>query len=184
MANTKQQNLNKWAVLIWALLLYFAIHEGAKILYALFTGTYVDISFISLQYEAKIDIKSMSHAQQCCFWLIGSIATTFIGYIFFILTGKLLKSDRHWVHAFSYYITIVFMLLDPVYLGIASLMIEGGDMSGINTVMNEQIVRLIAELISIVNVILILKYFLPKHKTAWKDKKDTIKEHGANAKFV
>ncbi len=168
MANTNQQNLGKWAALIWALLLYFVIHEGIKMLYALCVGASVHVSFVSLQYEAMVDIGTMTHSQQCVFWLIGSVCTTVVGYMMFLLTDKILKVNRPWMHAFDYYLTIVLLVVDPVYLGIVSLMMEGGDMSGIGTVMDEQVVRLIAELVSIANVFVIIKYFLPKHRIAWR----------------
>lgn len=168
MANTNQQNLGKWAALIWALLLYFIIHEGIKMLYALCVGASVHVSFVSLQYEAMVDITTMTTFQQCVFWLIGSVCTTVAGYIMFFLTDKILQLHKQWTHVFDYYLTIVLLVVDPVYLGIVSLMMEGGDMDGIRTVMNEQVVRLVAELVSIANVFIIIKYFLPKHRVAWK----------------
>ncbi|MCM1311862.1 MAG: hypothetical protein NC206_00780 [Bacteroides sp.] len=167
MANTNQQNLGKWAALIWALLLYFIMHEGIKMLYALCAGASVQVSFVSLKYEAAVDVFSMTHSQQCVFWLIGSVFTTVSGYIMLLFTDRILHYRKHWIHAFDYYLTIVLLVLDPVYLGIASLMMEGGDMSGIKTVMNEQVVRLMAELVAIANVFVIVKYFLPKHRNAW-----------------
>lgn len=61
---------------------------------------------------------------------LSSVVTVLIGYGLFVFSPKILKLNSQPLKNYMYYVTFVFLLLDPVYISLLSIFV-GGDINGI-----------------------------------------------------
>lgn len=113
-----------------ALAAYYLVHEGAHLLYALFTGVLKQINFMGLGVQIDVYAEHMTNMQLGIFCLVGALATFCIGYLLAALARSICRAHSKLLRAVLYYITIAFLLLDPLYLSILCGFFGGGDMNG------------------------------------------------------
>ena len=153
--------------LLSAIIAYYLIHEGAHLIYALFTGVFKKINFMGLGMQIDIYSENMTQAQLGVFCLVGSVATLLFAYILIALIGKIAKLSSKAIKACAYYITIAMLLIDPLYLSILCGFFGGGDMNGIKLLVPEVVARIIYGVILLVNALIFIKVVLPKYKIAF-----------------
>lgn len=68
-----------------------------------------------------------------------------------------------------YYITIAFLLTDPIYLSILCGFFGGGDMNGISLLIPELIARLIFGMLGLIHLFVIIKVVVPSYSIAFKN---------------
>ena len=153
--------------LLSAIIAYYLIHEGAHLIYALFTGVFKQINFMGLGIQVDIYSEKMTQAQLGVFCLVGSVATLLFAYILIALIGKITKISSKVLKACAYYITIAMLLIDPLYLSVLCGFFGGGDMNGIKFLIPEVAVRIIYGIILITNALVFTKVVLPKYKVAF-----------------
>ena len=61
--------------LLFAVLAYYVIHEGAHLVYALCTGVFKEIKFMGLGMQIDVYEDRMSKVQRGIFCVAGSVAT-------------------------------------------------------------------------------------------------------------
>ena len=98
-----------------AVVVYYLVHEGAHLLYALFAGVFKQINFMGIGVQIDVYAGRMSEAQLGAFCLAGAVATFCGGYALVALAGKICCAKSKLLRAALYYITIAFLLLDPLY---------------------------------------------------------------------
>lgn len=77
---------------IWilaAVVVYYLVHEGAHLLYALFAGVFKQINFMGIGMQIDVYAGRMSEAQLGAFCLAGAVATFCGGYALVALAGKI-----------------------------------------------------------------------------------------------
>ena len=153
--------------LLSAIVAYYLIHEGAHLIYALFTGVFKQINFMGLGMQIDIYSEKMAQAQLGVFCLLGSVATLLFAYILIALIGKIAKISSKVFKACAYYITIAMLLIDPLYLSFLCGFFGGGDMNGIKFLIPEVVARIIYGIILMTNALVFVKVVLPKYKTAF-----------------
>lgn len=153
--------------LLSAVLSYNLIHEGAHLLYALFTGTFKTINFMGLGVQIDVYAERMTESQLGVFCLMGTVATFVAGVFLVLATEKICKVKFLPFRACMYYITIAMLLLDPVYLSLLYGFFGGGDMNGISMLIPETVARVGFGVLLIVNVIVFWKLVLPKYRKAF-----------------
>ena len=153
--------------LLSAIIAYYLIHEGAHLIYALFTGVFKQINFMGLGMQIDIYSERMTQAQLGVFCLVGSVATLLFAYILIALIGKIAKISSKVFKACAYYITIAMLLIDPLYLSVLCGFFGGGDMNGIKLLIPEVVARIIYGIILITNALVFVKIVLPKYKSAF-----------------
>lgn len=163
-----KRNLRKWTALFIAVICYFLPHEGAYWIYARCIGTFKQINFIGTGIQVDIYRELMSDVQLGIFCLVGSVATIISGYILMALTQKFLLMKSNYLRAITYYLTIAFLVADPLYLSILSLFVGGGDMNGIILIMPEFFVRTVSGMIAAINIFIIIKLIIPKYREAYQ----------------
>ena len=99
-----------------ALAAYYLVHEGAHLLYALFTGVLKQINFMGLGVQIDVYAEHMTNMQLGIFCLVGALATFCIGYLLAALARSICRAHSKLLRAVLYYITIALLLLDPLYL--------------------------------------------------------------------
>lgn len=163
-------NTRKWLGLISAVLLYYIIHEGSHLIVALIYGVFEKIRILGLGVQIVANTELLTDIQTAIFCVIGSVSTLIIGYLLVLLTGKIVKSKSKIVKAISYYTTIAFMILDPLYLAVIYKFVGGGDMNGILLFgIPEIILQLIFGCIALINIFLILKKVYPAYKESFNN---------------
>lgn len=127
------RNTRKWFALLWTILLYYIIHEGAHIVAALLMGTFQRIRIVGfgLGVQVVANTTVMTNVQLFVFCIVGAIATLFVGYVLVLKRQSILKNKNKVVRAIGYYATLVFLMLDPIYLSVLHNFMGGGDMNGI-----------------------------------------------------
>jgi len=163
------KKIRQYIGLLVAITSYYIIHEGAHLIYALTTGTFKQINFLSLGIQIDIHNELMSNTELGIFCLVGSIATLLTGYILVLLIHKIKNITVNTVKAIIYYITISMLMIDPLYLSILYVFFGGGDMNGISLLIPDVIARIIYGVILVINTILFIKIVLPKYKLMFKD---------------
>lgn len=159
------KNLRKWFALICAILLYYVIHEGSHLIVALRYGVFKKIKILGLGIQVVTNIELLTDLQKAIFCLVGSISTLITAYILVAFTKKIVKSKNNFFKAISYYTTLGFLLLDPLYLTIIYKFVGGGDMNGILLFgIPEILIQLFFLIITIVNILLIIKKVYPTYK--------------------
>ena len=154
--------------LFGAIISYYIIHEGAHLAYALITGVYKQVNIIGLGVQIDVFAEKMTDNQMGMFCLVGSLATIITGYILVGVISILIKSPSDIFKACMYYVTIIMMFMDPLYLCVLCSIFGGGDMNGISLIISEIAARVIYGILFIVNAVIFIKVVLPKYKMAFQ----------------
>ena len=148
---------------------YYLVHEGAHLLYALFAGVFKQINFMGIGVQIDVYAGRMCEAQLGAFCLAGAVATFCGGYALVALAGKICCAKSKLLRATLYYITIAFLLLDPLYLSILCGFFGGGDMNGIDLLCPEWAARCLFGVLLIANALVFWKRVLPVYKKSFAE---------------
>ena len=161
------KRIRQYAGLLAAIISYYIIHEGAHFIYALMIGTFKSINIMGLGIQIDVFNEKMTDLQMGIFCIVGSLATLIAGYILVAMRDKIAKSDSKMFKACMYYITIIMLFLDPLYLSLLCGFVGGGDMNGITYLAPEFTVRISYGLIFILNAGIFIQDVLPRYKTSF-----------------
>ncbi len=150
-----------------AIVAYYIIHEGAHLVYALALGVFKKIKFMGIGMQIDVYDTNMTDMQMGVFCLSGAVATFVFGYALVLLCGQICKVQNKPFRAIMYYITIIMLLLDPLYLSILCGFFGGGDMNGISLLVPELAARIGFGVLLIVNGFVFWKAVLPKYTDAF-----------------
>lgn len=85
-----------------AVVVYYLVHEGAHLLYALFAGVFKQINFMGIGVQIDVYAGRMSEAQLGAFCLAGAVATFCGGYALAALAGKISRAKSKLLRATLY----------------------------------------------------------------------------------
>lgn len=161
------KSMRQYIGLFSAIIAYYVIHEGAHLVYALCIGVFKQINIIGLGMQIDVYADQMTSEQLGVFCILGSVATTIVAYGLVILADKIKKMSSKVFKACMYYITIIMLLMDPLYLSLLCGMFGGGDMNGISLLIPELAARIGYGILLVVNVVVFFKVVLPKYKASF-----------------
>ena len=147
-----------------AIVAYYLIHEGAHLLYAVCTGVFKQINFMGLGVQIDVYAERMTDAQLGIFCLVGALATFCAAYLVAALARSICHAKSKLLRAVLYYITIAFLLLDPLYLSVLCGFFGGGDMNGIALLCPEWAARCLFGALLLVNGLVFWKRVLPVYR--------------------
>ena len=150
-----------------ALAAYYLVHEGAHLLYALLTGVFKQINFMGLGVQIDVCAERMTDTQLSIFCLVGALATFCVGYLLAALARSICHAKSKLLRAVLYYITIAFLLLDPLYLSILCGFFGGGDMNGIALLCPEWAARSLFGVLLLANGLVFWKQVLPIYQQSF-----------------
>ena len=150
-----------------AVLMYYIIHEGAHLIYALSVGAFRQINFMGLGVQIGIYEEQMSNLQLGIFCLSGAAATMVTAYVLTLTASQICKADTKIFKACLYYITIAMLLIDPLYLSILCGFFGGGDMNGIALLFPEWAARIFFGAMLVIHCLLFWRIVLPMYKRAF-----------------
>ena len=150
-----------------ALAAYYLVHEGAHLLYALLTGVFKQINFMGLGVQIDVYAEHMTNMQLGIFCLVGALATFCMGYLLAALARSICHTKSKLLRTVLYYITIAFLLLDPLYLSILCGFFGGGDMNGIALLCPEWAARSLFGVLLLANGLVFWKQVLPIYRQSF-----------------
>ena len=153
--------------LLAAVVSYYLVHEGAHLLYTLLTGVFRQIRFMGLGVQIDVFAERMTQTQLGIFCLVGALATFCAGYLLTALAKRICRAGSPLVRATLYYITIAFLLLDPLYLSVLCGLFGGGDMNGIALLCPEWLARCLFGVLLAVNGLVFWKRVLPVYRQSF-----------------
>ena len=152
-----------------AVIAYYLVHEGAHLLYALFTGVFWQVNFIGLGVQVDVFRERMTDTQLGIFCLAGVLATFCMAYLLTAFAKKIATTESKLLRAVLYYITIALLLIDPLYLSILCGLFGGGDMNGIALLLPEWAARIGFGALLIVNGLVFCKRVLPVYSRSFSN---------------
>lgn len=161
------KQIRQYIGLITAVLTYYLVHEGAHLIYAMSIGVFRRINFMGVGVQVDVYAQQMSNLQMGVFCLVGAVATTIAAYVLTLAAPKICKVHSMVFKACMYYITLIMLLLDPLYLSILCGFFGGGDMNGIALLIPEWAARILFGVLLLINGLLFRKVILPKYKMAF-----------------
>lgn len=150
-----------------AVIAYYLVHEGAHLLYALFTGVFRQVKFMGLGVQVDIFRERMPDTQLGIFCLVGAVATFCMAYLLTAFAKKIGTARSKLLRAVLYYITVALLLIDPLYLSILCGLFGGGDMNGIALLLPEWAARIGFGALLIVNGLMFWKRVLPVYSRSF-----------------
>lgn len=163
------KTLRQYIGLISAVVAYYVIHEGAHLVYALCTGVFRTIRFMGIV-GIQIDIHRDQLSEQglTLFCLAGPIATLVAAWLLVLATKRICQLSSKLVRSVLYYITIILLFLDPIYLSIVYRFVGGGDMNGIALLAPQNVVACMFGLLLIINITIFAKIVYPTYSASFK----------------
>ncbi len=152
-----------------AVIAYYLVHEGAHLLYALFTGVFRQVRFMGLGVQVDVFRERMTDTQLGIFCLVGALATFCIAYLLTALAKKIGTAKSQLFRAVLYYTTIALLLIDPLYLSILCSLFGGGDMNGIALLLPEWAARVGFGVLLVANGLVFWKRILPVYSRSFSD---------------
>ena len=159
----------QYIVILAAMIAYYLVHEGAHLLYALFTGAFRQIKFMGLGVQVDVFRERMTDTQLGIFCLVGAVATFCIAYLLTALAKKIGTVESKLFRAVMYYVTIAFLLLDPLYLSLLCGLFGGGDMNGIALLLPEWAARTGFGVLLVANGLVFWKRILPVYSRSFSE---------------
>ena len=155
--------------LLCAVAVYYLIHEGAHLLYALYCGVFKQINFMGLGIQIDIYADMLTDRQLGIFCLVGAAASQISAYLMVLLTKPICLFPSKIFRACCYYCTITLLLLDPLYLSVLCGFFGGGDMNGIALLIPEAAARIGFGTLLIINAAVFWKTVLPQYSYSFAE---------------
>ena len=152
-----------------AVLSYYLLHEGAHLITALCMGVFKEVKFLGVGMQVDVAAAQMTDLQMGIFCLAGAVCTLIAAILLTLLAPNICRIENKLVKATFYYITMVMLLLDPLYLSVLCGFFGGGDMNGIRLLLPEVIARIVFGVLLIVGLTVFIKRILPLYKAAFTD---------------
>ena len=163
------KKIRQYIGLIAAVISYYLIHEGAHLITALCMGVFKEVKFLGVGMQVDVAAAQMTDLQMGIFCLAGAVCTLVAAVLLTLLTPNICRIESKTVKAAFYYITMVMLLLAPLYLSVLCSFFGGGDMNGIRLSLPEIIARIVFGALFIVGLIVFIKRILPLYKAAFAD---------------
>lgn len=154
--------------ILFAIVAYYITHEGAHFVMALMFHAFKKINFMWLGIQVDVYRDRLTDIQLGVFCIAGATATLIMGYLLVGLKDKICQIKSKLIKAILYYITIIMLILDPVYLCLLSGCFGGGDLNGILYLMPQAYVWTIFGLLLIFNIWLLIKKVTPTYTKAFQ----------------
>lgn len=163
------KRIRQYFGLVSAVIVYYLIHEGAHLITALFMGVFKEVKFLGLGIQVDVSATKMTDFQMGIFCLAGAVCTLIAAVLLTFLAPNICRKKSKVVKASFYYITLIMLLLDPLYLSVLCGFFGGGDMNGIRLLFPEVIARSVFAVLFIAGLIVIIKRILPLYKAAFEE---------------
>ncbi|SDL05557.1 hypothetical protein [Natronincola ferrireducens] len=159
--------IRRYIYFFLAITTYLIIHEGVHAIQAHIYGIYKGMGISPFGVEILITQPlTIGGVKLVLFSGLSSTVTVTIGYILLILLPKILKLRTQIVKNYLYYVILIFLLLDPLYISLLSFLV-GGDINGIALGLDVSYmsVRIVYILIFVLNLFLVYRKLYPAYNS-------------------
>ena len=163
------KRIRQYIGILAAIAAYYLVHEGAHLLYAVSIGVLRKIKFMGIGMQIDVYAERLTDVQMGIFCIAGVLATLCTGYLLTAFAKKICRAESKLFRAVLYYITIAFLLLDPLYLSILCSFFGGGDMNGITLLCPERLARSCFGILLLINGLVFWKRILPIYKKSFTE---------------
>ena len=164
-----EKRIRQYAGILFAILLYYVVHEGAHLLVAVGYGVFKQINLIGLGIQIDVHRERMTAVQLGIFCLAGALMTFLAAWFLVAVRKNICRSKSKYLKTFGYYGTLALLLTDPVYLMVVYRFVGGGDMNGIKLLVPEVVVQLVFGVIGLFHLYVIKKLILPDYTEAFRE---------------
>ncbi len=164
------KRIRQYIGILAAVMAYYVIHEGAHLIAALSMGVFKTINFMGMGIQIDVYNTQMTDWQMGIFCLVSAISTLVFGYALVLASPIICQANSKVFRVIMYYMTIILLLLDPVYLSVLYGFFGGGDMNGIALLIPEWMARGFFGLLLILNGLLFWKVVLPQYTQSFKER--------------
>ena len=163
------RSVRQYIGIIFAVAIYYIIHEGAHLLVALYYGVFKQINFMGLGVQVDVYHTQMTDVQMGIFCLAGVIATLICSWILILFCNSICSTKSKVFRTIAWYTSLVMLLLDPLYLSVFYGLFGGGDMNGISLLLEEWVATGLFAGIGAIHALVIFRYLLPKYTKSFAD---------------
>lgn len=161
------KKIRQYIGLFAAVLTYYLIHEGAHLVTALCMGVFKKVRFMGIGMQIDVAAAQMTDLQMGIFCLAGAVCTLIVAVLLTLIAPNICRIKSKIVKAVFYYITLIMLLLDPLYLSLLCGFFGGGDMNGIILLFPEVAARSAFGILFIVGLVVFIKRILPIYQAAF-----------------
>ncbi len=161
-----RRNIKLWIGIIIAIIIYYVVHEGTHLIQAVLTDNFDSIRLVGFA-GIEIMIKEVpTGLLLSLFSGLSNAITVFCGYILVIMIPKILVLSNKMMKVALYYITIILLVLDPVYMSILHQYVGGGDMNGVTKGLgiSSLPISIVFGIVAALNIYIIIKKVHPTYK--------------------
>ena len=162
------KRIRQYLGILFAIVAYYIVHEGAHLVMAFYFHAFKKINFLWLGIQVDVYRERLTDVQLGIFCIAGVIATLIVGYLLAGLKGRICRRESKVLKAVFYYITIIMLVLDPIYLCLLGRCFGGGDLNGILYLMPQTYVCIVFGAILIFNIWLLMRKVTPTYVKAFK----------------
>lgn len=164
--NNLERNLTLWFGIVVAVLVYYTVHEGTHFIQAVISNNFNSIRLVGFLGIEIVTNEVPTGIELALFSGLSAVVTSFLGYIMVLYTPKILMLKRKIIKVSFYYITIILLILDPVYLSVLHRFVGGGDMNGITIGLglSSLPISILFGILAVVNLYIIIKKVHPVYK--------------------
>lgn len=158
--------MNKWLAFLFAVAIFFIVHEGMHALIAAIYGEYeaFHVRPIGLEVTFRTPVAERNGISWLFISGTSNLATLSLGYLLLVFSQRIARSNPVFLRAGFYYLTLISLLMDAFNLSIGPF-IYGGDVNGIAVSLgiNRYWVQSIFFLILLANRELVAQKLLPAY---------------------
>lgn len=162
------KQIRQYVGILVAVITYYLVHEGAHFLSAVCFGVFRQIKFMGIGMQIDVYAEKMTDLQMGIFNLIGAVGTFAAAWMLVALRKKICMVKSSLFRAAAYYVTMVMLFLDPVYLSVLCGFFGGGDMNGISLLIPEVMARILFAVVGILHILVFVKLILPVYRSSFE----------------
>ncbi len=166
MNNKLRKSFKLWMGIVIAIIIYYVIHEGTHFIQAILTNNFDSIRIVGLA-GIEIMIKDLPRGLSLALFSgLSSLITIVCGYILVIIMPQIFMLSNKMIKIALYYITVILLVLDPIYMSLIHRYVGGGDMNGITKGLgiSSLSVSIVFGILAIMNIYIIIKKVHPAYK--------------------
>lgn len=162
------KQIRQYVGILVAVITYYLVHEGAHFLSAVCFGVFRQIKFMGIGMQIDVYAEKMTDLQMGIFNLMGAVAAFAAAWLLVALRKKICMVKSSLFRAAAYYVTMVMLFLDPVYLSVLCGFFGGGDMNGISLLLPEVMARILFAVVGILHIMVFVKLILPVYQSSFE----------------
>lgn len=162
------KQIRQYVGILVAVITYYLVHEGAHFLSAVCFGVFRQIKFMGIGMQIDVYAEKMTDLQMGIFNLMGAVGTFAAAWLLVALRKKICMVKSSLFRAAAYYVTMVMLFLDPVYLSVLCGFFGGGDMNGISLLIPEVMARILFAVVGILHIMVFVKLILPVYRSSFE----------------